>query len=184
MSNFALALRPQGLADQQILHAWKLVAARPTWKVTDVLPRNLVLAALFILHVAKVDPYDHPFSKRRPNDITISEGRRMVNESFGNWVKCSCGEFQDNGRWCGREWNFANDEWGLCREEGQLSDCVAVHWSAVARAQRWTRKTAQASGFPQEADEVFCRNRLRFGETRQEALTLEQAQQTGFIGLS
>jgi hypothetical protein len=78
----------------------------------DLLPKNPIMALLYMLHVAYVAPNETP--------DPISPQTRKALWAFGNWTACSCG--------CGRRWNFANDQSGLRDDEHVVKECEPGAW--------------------------------------------------------
>src|SRR5204862_2985339 len=78
----------------------------------SLLPKNLVLAILYMLHVE--------FFLRESEPKPISINRRKILECYGNWVTCSCG--------CGQKWNFAGGLNGLRQDRSKCKKCVAAKW--------------------------------------------------------
>jgi hypothetical protein len=86
----------------------------------SVLPKNLTLAVLYMLHVESFIPNHEP----KP----IGLNRRKILECYGNWVFCACG--------CSRKWNFANGPEGLRRDGSMTKECKVTKWKEAGTLRR------------------------------------------------
>ena len=80
-----------------------------------LLPRNVVLALLYMLHVKAVYPEKRPDSLRDPS-VPISVERWRTMARFGECVDCACG--------CRGEWNFGGER-GM-RRGADAEGCAAL----------------------------------------------------------
>jgi hypothetical protein len=136
-----------------ISRVWQRIDERRTSR----LPRNLVLAVLYMLHVEFVMPEHQP----KP----ISPRRRKVLECFGNWVTCACG--------CGREWNFAGGFDGLRRDQLKRKKCLPSKWKDAGPFQRRIMDLRQGTD---RGPELYDQNRTNWLRGRQYAQSAEAAE--------
>jgi hypothetical protein len=92
-----------------------------------LLPRNLVLALLYMLHVESFIP-NHTPKNMDVSNVTFTLERRKILECYGNWVNCACG--------CGRKWSFANGLAGLRKDTSKRRGCEAAKWKDAGRFRR------------------------------------------------
>jgi hypothetical protein len=85
--------------------------------LTHLLPKNLTLALLYLLHVSRVCPTKAPTPA--PNDPLSPQTLKAL-RAFGNWISCTC--------CCGRRWNFANSLNGLRDDHQRAMACVPRGW--------------------------------------------------------
>jgi hypothetical protein len=114
----------------------------------SLLPKNLVLAILYMLHVESFTP------DREPKPISIN--RRKILECYGNWVMCSCG--------CGRKWNFAGGFEGLRRDGNKRKECVAAKWKDAGSLRR---KVMGIGRKAKTGPELYDKNRTSWLRDRQ-----------------
>lgn len=93
-----------------------------------LLPRNLVLALLYMLHVESFIPNHTPKNMDESN-VTFGLERRKILECYGNWVSCACG--------CGTSWNFAIGIDALRRDTNKRKSCEAAEWKDAGRLRRF-----------------------------------------------
>jgi hypothetical protein len=80
--------------------------------LNHMLPKNLIMALLYMLHIACVLPNENPYP--------ISTLTEKALRSFGNWTECLCG--------CRRLWNFACGIDGLRDDTRYEGGCVPGAW--------------------------------------------------------
>lgn len=99
-----------------------------------LLPRSLILACLYMLHVQNVHPDKRPDSLRNPL-VAISEFRWWTMTKFGYWVLCACK--------CGGEWNFGGQRRIRRRRRAQHCKALsAAQMCSLTRLKRYLERVA------------------------------------------
>lgn len=87
-----------------------------------LLPKNLVFAVLYMLHVETKYAQIRPRSSYDTNEISSHRWRLLTR--FDTWVHCTCEEFALPD--CGSYWNYCRYR-GLRKIDGR-KECVAQIW--------------------------------------------------------
>ena len=111
---------------------------------TVTLPRNLILACLYMLHVQDVYPKKQPNSLQDPS-VVISRNRWLTITKFGCWVPCACS--------CGGEWNFGGEH-GI-RRGSQSQQCKVLSFT---QKKTWLRR----DGRDCEEGAILEKNQVEF----------------------